>query len=189
MTQSKKSLRRKSENDGGSSLARPQMISWAAGEWCWIFISETNVFCRRTHDGQGGGLGQFALDTFQHLQSRAVQFAAVDGAVAWADPVKLLGVKVNRETWETETDEVCNESPQFYHIQSRQRHRRSRTDRALLVCEEDGAVVAICVGHADVISICPVEFPGGRGERKLGNKNKKISPTSNSWKVFFSQSK
>ena len=40
------------------------------------------------------------------------------------------------------------------------------TDRALLVGEEDAAVVAVCVGHADVVPICPVEFPEGGRHRE-----------------------
>lgn len=34
----------------------------------------------------------------------------------------------------------------------------SLTDRAFLAGEEDTAVAAVCVGYADVVPICPVEF-------------------------------
>ncbi|TNN81335.1 hypothetical protein EYF80_008391 [Liparis tanakae] len=36
------------------------------------------------------------------------------------------------------------------------------THRALLAGEEDTAVAAVSVGNADVVPICPVEFPGSR---------------------------
>lgn len=61
-----------------------------------------NNFWIPTHDSQSSSLAQLAFDTLKHLQPRAIQLAAVDGAVSRADPVKLLGVKVNGETWTTE---------------------------------------------------------------------------------------
>lgn len=39
--------------------------------------------------------------------------------------------------------------------------RGSLTDGALLVGEQDAAVASVCVGHADVVPICPVELPEG----------------------------
>ncbi|KAG7278878.1 hypothetical protein CRUP_036392 [Coryphaenoides rupestris] len=47
----------------------------------------------------GRGLGQLALGALQSLQPRAIQPAAVDAAVARADPVQLLRVKVKSQTW------------------------------------------------------------------------------------------
>lgn len=55
-----------------------------------------------THDGQSSSLGQLSLHPLEHFQSRPVQFTAVDCAVSWADPVQLLSVKVNGETWKTQ---------------------------------------------------------------------------------------
>lgn len=37
----------------------------------------------------------------------------------------------------------------------------SLTHWALLVGEKDATVAAVCVGHADVVPICPIEFPAG----------------------------
>lgn len=37
----------------------------------------------------------------------------------------------------------------------------SLTDWAFLVSKKDTTVAAVCIGHADVVPICPVEFPEG----------------------------
>lgn len=39
------------------------------------------------------------------------------------------------------------------------------TDRPFLVAEEEAAVCAVGVGHADVIPICPVQLPDGWTEK------------------------
>lgn len=47
----------------------------------------------------------------------------------------------------------------------------SLTYGAFLVGEEDAAVAAVGVGHADVVPVCPVEFPAGMEAEYIIRKN------------------
>ena len=55
--------------------------------------------------------------------------------------------------------------------------REARTHWALLAIEEQGAIAAIHVGHADVVTIGPVELPVGRVPRGKGQGPLLPSPT------------
>lgn len=47
------------------------------------------------------------------------------------------------------------------------------TNGAFLVGEEDAAIAAICVSHADGVSVCPVEFS------EVDRQKKSMRPISN----------
>lgn len=51
------------------------------------------------------------------------------------------------------------------------RSSKSLTDGAFLAGEEDTSVAAVCVGYADVVPICPVEFPERVRQRENLNHN------------------
>lgn len=47
-----------------------------------VSLTEMKIFWTPTHDGKSSSLCQLALDPLKHLQSRAVQFTTIDGAVS-----------------------------------------------------------------------------------------------------------